>query len=804
MRRLGILFIVLLFLFGIPTGLLFFSPTTLITPVANYYLIDLGFRLTDLEQLELGLNGSQASGATIRGTQFDIEIQDIALGYSVAGLRRGQLPSLTVGQLVARLDSSEQTDSGSGSNFSLANLLGAVGNSPVNSIRIENITLGTGSSAYQIGLELETQPVSLTGQLQLSGTPALQLQLNTRQSGPATILGDTRLNLGDKEAIAAEFTLSSSEQIAEISASSTLSLNVLTAIPAIEELLGPVTLFGDVVQAEGSFVLDFSATALLIPQFALSIDAPNSILQFDNQSTTTASELQIQSPISITGVAEPSSGGLYFSVSDLNSTLSLTTAGRDIEVDANFSALFVQCQESFSCQLNSQFAASNQLFDLGALQLENSTVEGNLILINNNGRVRAAIPLATIRLPEINSEFASSNLEVVLESVAISYAQELSAIFPFHSNSLELGIGADGSASLWQGVELSNSSIEGEIFLASDQISMQTDLLIRGQPFLSGTANHQLLDQSGSVELNLLEYYFSNITPFSSFLSSLPIEAELIAGKVAGEAEISWTKNNDSTWNIGGPLSLSMEDLGGFYNDVFFVDLSTKLNAIIGEENAIRSSEKLSATIAKLDIGLPIENIRWQYEFDTGTGEYILQDLRTELLGGGVSIPEFSFQPQSDENILTVVLDNLELNTIADLAEYPGVYVDGLISGYLPVAVGVDKITIEKGLIGALNPGGTIRYTPANPIPSANAGIQLVNDALSNYQYEIMNTEVDYEENGDLLLGIQLQGSNPDMNNGQQINLNINITDNIPTLLRSLQASRVITEALEQSLDRGN
>ena len=36
------------------------------------------------------------------------------------------------------------------------------------------------------------------------------------------------------------------------------------------------------------------------------------------------------------------------------------------------------------------------------------------------------------------------------------------------------------------------------------------------------------------------------------------------------------------------------------------------------------------------------------------------------------------------------------------------------------------------------------------------------------------------------------------MNNGQAINLNVNITNNIPSLLKSLQASRVITDELER------
>ena len=149
-----------------------------------------------------------------------------------------------------------------------------------------------------------------------------------------------------------------------------------------------------------------------------------------------------------------------------------------------------------------------------------------------------------------------------------------------------------------------------------------------------------------------------------------------------------------------------------------------------------------------------------------------------------------------------MVLTDLRVDSVIALAEYPGLEADGLISGYLPFIIDGDTISVEKGLVGALKPGGSIRYTPANSVLSSDPGLQLVNDALSNYQYQTMDTEVFYFEDGELLLNVQLQGSNPDMNNGQAINLNVNITDNIPSLLKSLQASRVITDELERFVSK--
>jgi hypothetical protein len=63
-----------------------------------------------------------------------------------------------------------------------------------------------------------------------------------------------------------------------------------------------------------------------------------------------------------------------------------------------------------------------------------------------------------------------------------------------------------------------------------------------------------------------------------------------------------------------------------------------------------------------------------------------------------------------------------------------------------------------------------------------------------------MDTRIFYDSNGDLRLEVQLAGLNPGMNGGQAINLNVNITDNIPALLRSLRAGRAISERLEEYL----
>lgn len=70
--------------------------------------------------------------------------------------------------------------------------------------------------------------------------------------------------------------------------------------------------------------------------------------------------------------------------------------------------------------------------------------------------------------------------------------------------------------------------------------------------------------------------------------------------------------------------------------------------------------------------------------------------------------------------------------------------------------------------------------------------------ALSNFQYQVLEVNSDYQAGGDLLLKVRLEGKNPDWQGGQPVNLNLNLQENIPALLRSLQLSDEISEKVRK------
>ena len=69
---------------------------------------------------------------------------------------------------------------------------------------------------------------------------------------------------------------------------------------------------------------------------------------------------------------------------------------------------------------------------------------------------------------------------------------------------------------------------------------------------------------------------------------------------------------------------------------------------------------------------------------------------------------------------------------------------------------------------------------------------------MRNFHFDALSSDVEYTEDGDLVMKMRLSGINPDMDPNQPIILNLNVENNIPELLRSLQAVRSIEDILER------
>jgi hypothetical protein len=123
----------------------------------------------------------------------------------------------------------------------------------------------------------------------------------------------------------------------------------------------------------------------------------------------------------------------------------------------------------------------------------------------------------------------------------------------------------------------------------------------------------------------------------------------------------------------------------------------------------------------------------------------------------------------------------------------------------LPLTVNDELLLIEGGMLQSDPPGGSIRYGSGlanDTADGTSSDLGLVARALGNFQFNSLSSIVDYEESGDLLLQMRIEGVSPDMDPTQPVILNLGVENNVPELLRSLQATRSISDILENRANK--
>lgn len=535
--------------------------------------------------------------------------------------------------------------------------------------------------------------------------------------------------------------------------------------------------------------------------FTFTEQAPT--ISFNPQLVDAQINLVIPLPSSIAGSYAVTSKHLRLVLSDFTSELEANLAENIIVSDLTFKQNSVSCNYFTECDIKTSIAATSTV-DAGLNGvLENFSAETAILASWADTVLRVSSESLAFSVPSIvqNNLAGEADVEVTKLILEQDFNRQ---IFSAQASYLAHDVKLDNLT-----VEISDLNISGDIDIKDSNLEMSARLVLANQLTVNTSLKHNFNDGQGHAKTVLDSYSFSQITPMSKLVNLKNYDTELIAGTVTGQSEFYWRQTIDGKFEIGGPIYFMLTDLSGYYDELFFIGFSTAVNADLTQAWKFRSTEPMLAEIATVDMGIPTNDIRWNYSWEYSLeleNEYSLlsiTNLTAAILGGEVSVPRIDFdsnQPQSDSNI---VISRLNLETIVGLADYPGLKVDGYISGYLPVSLTDSGFNLSDGLISSLSPGGTISYLPKAPAGS-NSRLKLVNDALSNYQYSRLDTNVVYAENGDLTLAVQLQGFNPDMNKGQTINLNVNVTDNIPNLLKSLQASRSITDVLEESLNKYN
>ena len=497
--------------------------------------------------------------------------------------------------------------------------------------------------------------------------------------------------------------------------------------------------------------------------------------------------------------------------------------------DFPLSVTSLSCQAGIVCSLQANVTASN--LSLGGLVIATANISAPMtISIGEQTRVQLAESMAANFLGVSKQEMTADSIELTrfagatfdvdedgwrgqsdeahVQIDGIAAAPGLSGSLATTLSSVAIGDSGDTITSTFYtdaaamrlavaDLEWSVPDIAGTWKIVEDSLSVMAtvssaDDAIQGKLEL----NHDLNTSKGEMRLSdaIIDLASRSL---SKFIFPTPKTWDASAGRLLLDADLNWISIDDN-YGVTGSVQVGLDAVAAFHGDTALTGLSTKLSATIDTRNG-HAFEPATLSLDLLDVGLPISEITADFEIDADLTSVQVDAVSMGILGGSLRADPFNYSLAATANAILLRIDSVQLSLMKALAEFESIDIEGSVSGVLPVTIAGDQITISQGRLESDEPGGSIRYL-AGDAGADDSQLGLETRALSDFEFESLTSDVTYTEDGDLLLAMRLEGVNPKMDPTQPVILNLNVENNVPQMLRSLQATRSIQEIFERRM----
>ena len=147
----------------------------------------------------------------------------------------------------------------------------------------------------------------------------------------------------------------------------------------------------------------------------------------------------------------------------------------------------------------------------------------------------------------------------------------------------------------------------------------------------------------------------------------------------------------------------------------------------------------------------------------------------------------------------TLQFDQVDLGELLKLVKLDGLSGTGVLNGSLPVVIRDNRIAVVDGALRTAG-SGVLRYrspTARQALESGGESVDLLLQALENFQYDTLSFSVDKRLDGETELRLQTTGNNPEVLDGYPFAININLSGNADQILASvLEGFRLSDSAL--------
>lgn len=288
--------------------------------------------------------------------------------------------------------------------------------------------------------------------------------------------------------------------------------------------------------------------------------------------------------------------------------------------------------------------------------------------------------------------------------------------------------------------------------------------------------------------------------PLAGTLADWPESLALDGGQV--EATVRLHQPAGANAAISGEVAF--DEASGLYRNMAWQGLSGTIDGHWRDGEVTVSTGAL--TLATLNPGIPIGPIQLQAEYraaadNPAAGNLRMASASAGFAGGSLSLAQpVRWTMAEPPWRAPLAVKGVQLSELMNLYPTEGLAGEGTLAGQLPVRIDPAGVSIDNGRIHALPPGGRLQL-PADKLAGmaqANAAMALVARAMEDFRYRVLESGIQYAEDGTLVLDLTLEGSSPQVDSDRPVVLNINLQEDIPALLTSLQLSGRVNEAIQE------
>ena len=311
---------------------------------------------------------------------------------------------------------------------------------------------------------------------------------------------------------------------------------------------------------------------------------------------------------------------------------------------------------------------------------------------------------------------------------------------------------------------------------------------------------------SGALQLRgqLAELVLSGANPLAKTLRDWPALLELGSGRLKAAGTLSLPAGNGTP---SADLALHLQDVGGIYDRLELSGLDANLQLQVRDRQL--QLQLPDGRLRQLNPGVALGALQLRADYRSSlnrplAGQLQLRQAEGTLLGGQLraapTVLDLARLPQR----LSLQVRGLELAELLKVYPAEGLSGSGILDGELPVSLARDGLHVDQGLLQARAPGGVLqlRSERIRAFGRDNPALQLATRALENFHYDQLEGRVSYAPQGKLLLALRLQGRNPELEGGRPVDFTINLEEDVPSLLTTLQLGGRVNEAIQRRVQQ--